>query len=148
MTLLKGVLFMSEKGNGGSLNLLELTADSLLAGGIAFAITAVLLLAGACAVSAGAIPQTAELQMVVAACAAGGFVGGVVNRRRWRCRRLLAGTSAGAVFLLILLMVNLTIYDGALTGEGDAAAVVCGCLFGSAASGFLPEGKKKRRRKR
>jgi putative membrane protein (TIGR04086 family) len=122
-------------------------AASLLGGGVAAVIGVILLLLCSVAISFGVIGQELELQLVIAACVLGGFFGGRMTCRKWGHRPLLAGLSAGAVFLLILLTIGLLAYESAMDLDGGSLGVMAGCLCGGAAAGLLGgrTGKKKKR---
>ncbi len=138
---------MSKEGDPGS-RIVSMAAASLLGGALAAAISLVLLLGCAAAVSAGMLSEKLELHATIAACVVGSFCGGLLTKKRWERRALLAGLSAGGVFFLLLLTVNLAVYkDADLTGA-SALGVLAGCLCGGAIAGVLGQkGKKKKKRR-
>ena len=134
------------KGGEHSANVVTMAVGALLGGAAALAVTLLLLLACAGAISAGALPERLELHVTVAACVLGGFCGGSLTRRRWGHHALPAGLAAGAVFFLLLLCVSLACFQS--TGFGGAGlGVLAGCLCGGALAG-LPAGRKKKKKKR
>jgi len=142
----KGVLFVSKEGEQGS-RFLNMAVGSLLGGALATVIVLVLLLACAAAISSGMLAEELELHVTIAACVVGGFCGGELAKKRWGCKPLLAGLSAGAVFFLILLTVSLVGFGGAdISGSG--LGVMAGCLCGGAIAGLLSRGGGKRKKKR
>lgn len=139
---------MGNTGKGGerSSGLVTMTVASLLGGAMAAVITLLLLLLCSVAISSGIIGQSLELQVIIAACVIGSFCGGRLTRRRWGCRQLIAGLSAGAVFFLILLTISLIGYETVDIG-GAGLGVMAGCLCGGAIAGLLGgKGTKKKRR--
>lgn len=134
------------KGRERNTGFVTMTAASLLGGVAAAVITLILLLFCSIAISSGMIGQDMELQLIIAACVIGSFCGGRLTRRRWGCRNLIAGLSAGAVFSLILLTISLVGYESVDIG-GSGLGVMAGCLCGGAIAGLLggKEIKKKRR---
>jgi putative membrane protein (TIGR04086 family) len=124
-----------------------MVAASLLGGAVAVMVGVILLLLCSVLISMGVIGQNAQIQAVIAACVLGGFCGGRVTGRKWKGRSLLAGLSARAVFLLILLLVGLLGYGSDLDLNGGSLGVMAGCLCGGAAAGLLGnrKGKKKKR---
>lgn len=144
---MKGVLFVSKEGEQG-LRFVGMAVGSLLGGAAAAVIALVLLLACAAAISSGALAEELELHVTIAACVAGGFCGGQIAKKRWGCKPLLAGLSAGAVFFLILLTVSLVGF-GAADISGAGLGVMAGCLCGGAIAGLLSwKGRKKKKKKR
>ncbi len=138
---------MGKEGEQGS-RLVNMAVASLLGGAVAAVITLVLLLACAAAISSGLLSEDLELHVTIAACVVGSFFGGRLTRKRWGCRALVAGLSAGAVFFLILLTVAL-LGPGPADMLGGGLGVMAGCLCGGAIAGLLGKsGKKKKKRKK
>lgn len=138
------------KGDGSSVNALNLMVGALLGGGVAAAVAVLALLVCAAAITAGILSEKLELHAAVASCVIGSFCGGRMTCRRWGGRNLFAGLSAGAVLFLLLLTIGLIGTDTADisgTGIGILAASLCG----GGAAGLLGQGRggrKKRRRAR
>jgi len=142
----KGVLFVRKEGEQGS-RFVSMAVGSLLGGAAAAVIVLVLLLACAAAISSGALAEELELHVTIAACVVGSFCGGQIAKKRWGCKPLLAGLSAGAVFFLILLTISLVGF-GAADISGSGLGVMAGCLCGGAIAGLLSRGGGKKKKKK
>lgn len=136
---------MGKGGERGS-GFVTMAVASLLGGAAALVITLILLLICSVAVSSGVAGQRLELQMTIAACVIGSFCGGRLTCRRWGCRRLIAGFSAGVVFFLILLTVGLVGYGASDLG-GAGLGIMAGCLCGGAIAGLLGGGSRKKKKR-
>lgn len=125
---------------------LDMALGSLLGGALAAGVALLLLLAAAVAISSGVMPEELERHVTIAACAIGGFCGGLLARERWQSRALFAGLSAGLVFFLLLLSVSLLGFGGP-DFSGGTLGVLAGCLGGGALAGlFSKKGRKKKKR--
>ena len=133
----------AEQGNG----LAAQTASLLLGGVISVAVSILLLLLGSCAVSAGLLDQDKPLRLVLGACLAGAFFGGMFTGKRWEKRRLFAGVLSGLVAFLILLSVGLMGYGATLEGESGIGVLIC-CVCGGGIAGFVRGGSRKKQKKR
>lgn len=137
---------MERKGEGGG-RLLEMATAALIGGVISLAVTFILLLLSACAISAGILDEGLSQQIVVVACIVSGYIGGKLVGRKSKETGLWVGLTAGIVFCLMLLTVSLIFFGPSAREKGAALAVAAGCLCGSTLSGIgKKKGKKKRRR--
>lgn len=119
----------------------------LLKGGIvALAVTLLILLAGACLISAGVLSESAMGPLVTAACVLGALAGGLLAVRWVGSRPLPVGLGTGLILFLLLLSLGLLLYDSASLAQGGVRlALACAC--GGALAGVLGSRKKKRKRK-
>lgn len=119
----------------------------ILKGGIvALAVTLLILLVGACMISAGILSEGAMSGMVTAACVAGALLGGLLAVRWVGSRPLPVGLGTGLILFLLLLSIGLLLYDGASLAQGGIRlALACAC--GGALAGVLGSRKKKPKRK-
>jgi len=119
----------------------------VLVGGVAgLLVCLALLMACSIGISAGFAKETFMYQLTVIGCVAGGFFGGLWSVRRCRSRTLIVGLAVGAVFFFLLLTVGVLLFDGAAPDEGGLG-LLCGSLFGGAASGILGGKPQKRKRR-
>lgn len=119
---------------------------TVFGGALALLICMLLLLLASVGISAGVIPERFMVHCLFAGCVIGGFCGGAVAVRRSGAGKLLAGLSAGAVMLLLIVTV------GSLTGsleflEGHGVGIGLSCLIGGMTAGLLRGKPKKKRRK-
>ncbi len=120
-------------------------ALAVLRGGIlACGTAAVLLLAAACLISAGAMGERWLIGGVPGACVAGSLLGGLYAVVAGAGRRSLAvGLGTGVTLFLLLLCVGLLAYDAAGL-EREGAGTLCACLCGGGLAGrvdLCPERK-------
>ena len=66
---------MEKRGEGGG-RLVEMATAALVGGVISLAVTVLLLLLSACAISAGILNEKLSQQIVVISCVVGGYIGG------------------------------------------------------------------------
>ena len=122
-------------------------ALAVLRGGIlACGTAAVLLLAAACLISAGAIGERWLIGVVPGACVAGSLLGGLYAVGRTGRRSLAVGLGTGGTLFLLLLCVGLLAYDAAGL-EREGAGTLCACLCGGGLAGVLSLPRKKKRRR-
>jgi len=123
------------------------TMCEILKGGVvALAVTLLVLLAGACLISAGVLSESSMGALVTAACVLGALAGGMLAVRWAGSRPLPVGLGTGLILFLLLLSIGLLLYDGASLAQGGVRlALACAC--GGALAGVLGSRKKKRRRK-
>ena len=133
-----------KKGRGEAGGALSSLAKAVCIGAAVSAAAGILLLA-ACAVAiwGGLIRMELSLQAGIAACAAGGLIGGCVGVRRAGCRALPVGAGVGLLFFLILAAVGLMV-TGAEPGAGQLP-VLLACLCSGGLSGLTGGRRKKRR---
>ena len=121
----------------------------LLGGGAALLSAVVLLLVGAVLVSSGVITQAREPQLVTGVVLIGAVIGGVIAKRGWTHKKLVAAMLSGAVFFCFLAVIGLLGFSGVnvvQNGVGNLAGALCG----GALAGVLgrTRGKKGKRRNR
>lgn len=119
---------------------------AVIGGVLALLICMLLLLLTAAGILAGVISERLMVHCLFAGCVIGGLFGGFAAIRRCGSRALLAGLSAGAVMLLLILTV------GSLTGspaswENHGVGIGLSCLIGGMTAGLLRGKPKKKRRK-
>lgn len=120
----------------------------MLKGGVwGVGISLLVLGAAACLVWLGLLSNGAAGRAVVAACLAGGFVGGLIAVRKGKLAPLPEGLGTGVVLFLLLLTAGVVIY-GALPGLQTGGVVAGACLCGGGLAGVLGRGGGKKRRKR
>lgn len=118
----------------------------LLGGGVALLCAVLMLLAASAALSAGLISQSCQSQLVIGVVLFSAFFGGIVGKRGWEHKKLIAGVLSGVVFFLMLAVIGLLGYSGynlMQYGIGNLISSVCG----GAMAGML-NGKQGRRGKR
>lgn len=119
----------------------------LLKGGILSAAVGVAaLFLCAALVSAGVLREGLMDSGVLAACVAGGLVGGLYAVRKVGVRTLLVGLGAGFVQFLLLLSLGFLLYEGASLANGGLH-ILCACAGGGAIAGILG-GRPKKKQKR
>ena len=121
-------------------------AGAVIGGVLALLICMLLLLLISVGISAGVIQERVMVRCLFAGCVIGGFCGGIAAIKRCGSGALLAGLSAGAVMLLLILTV------GSLAGspeslEEHGIGIGLSCLIGGMAAGLLRGKPKKKRRK-
>ena len=134
--------------------LLQYGKAVLFGGGVAFVICLLCLLLASVGISRGLLSAGLRTQLVVIACVAGGFCGGLFAVRQCPARGLIVGIAVGGVLFLLQLTLGLLLYD-TLSPENGGLGLLCGALCGGAAAGILGGGgrrpsyaKGKKRRKR
>ena len=113
---------------------------------MALAVTLLVLLAGACLISAGILSESAMGGLVTASCVIGALLGGLLAVRWVGSKPLPVGLGTGAILFLLLLSIGLLLYDGASLAQGGVRLVLA-CACGGALAGVLGSRKKKRKRK-
>lgn len=98
----------------------------------------------AAVLSMGELREQMMEGMVLASCALGCLVGGLVAKRAVGIAPLFAGLSVAGITIVSLVFVSTLLYEKSLAGEGSAG-VICACLSGGALCGVF--GKKSGRRR-
>lgn len=130
------------EGNGGG-GLPPLASAILTGSALAAVVSALLLFLCAAVIWSGLLDMGLSLQVSIAACAVGGFVGGCVGVRRAGCRALPVGVGVGILFFLILAAVGLLALD-ATPGMG-LLPILLVCLCSGGLAGLTGKRRKKRR---
>ena len=119
----------------------------ILKGGIvALAVTLLILMAGACLISAGVLSDSAMSGLVTASCVIGALLGGLLAVRWVGSKPLPVGLGTGLILFLLLLSIGLLLYDSASLAQGGVRlALACAC--GGALAGVLGGRRKKPKRK-
>jgi len=123
--------------------LLRYGREVLLGGGLALAVSLLLLFLAAVGVSRGLLGAGLREQIAVVACVLGSFGGGLFAVRRCPARGLFVGLAVGAVLFLLQLTLGLLIYD-APSLENGGIGILFSDLCGGAAAGILAGGGKRR----
>lgn len=114
----------------------------LLGGGVALAVSLLVLLLAALGISRGLLSGELQTQLTIVSCVAGSFFGGLTAVRRCPARGLLVGLAVGGVLFLLQLTIGLLLYD-TLALESGGVGLLFGALCGGAAAGILGRGGKK-----
>ncbi len=125
---------------------LKAMTQVLIGGGIAVAVSFLVLFVCAIAISKGWISQDKSGWCSVAAAVISSFVGGIIAVSRCKGRSLIVGLLTGLVLFLILLTAGFLIYQSVALEEGGLP-LGCGCLLGGALAGLFGARPKKKRRK-
>ena len=112
----------------------------------ALALTLMLLMGCAAAVSARWLGQQAMERCVVMVCIVGSLVGAAVAMRREREWAMALGLGTGGMLFLLLLALGILLYESAPVLEG-VPGIFCACLCGGAMAGILGRKTKKKRRR-
>jgi putative membrane protein (TIGR04086 family) len=127
--------------------LLQYGKASLLGGGLAFAVSLLLLFLFAVGVSRGLLEEGLRYQLTVVSCVLGSFAGGIFAVRQSPARGLFVGLAVGGILFLLQLTISFLFFEG-LSMEGGGIGLLFGGLCGGAAAGILSGGGKKRGGKR
>lgn len=121
------------------------TAMAILTGAaVAVAVTMLFLFACAAAISAGWLELARSWQLTIAACAVGGFIGGLLAVRRVGHRALPTGLGTGLLSFLVLMAVGLLLSENAAPGLRQLPLLFA-CLCAGGLAGLTGKKRKKRR---
>ncbi|MCI8871118.1 MAG: TIGR04086 family membrane protein [Lawsonibacter sp.] len=114
--------------------------------GAALAVTLILLLLCAAAVSARWLSQTAMERSVIAVCVLGSLAGGWVSAAQRREMSVLLGLGTGAALFLLLTAIGVLFFEDAPAAE-QIPVIFSACLCGGGAAGILGRKTKKKHRR-
>lgn len=124
--------------------LIRMLTSVLAGGGVAFAISVIVLAGGAALISAGRLSEGTMEQVTLCASVLGCFAGGLYSVRQCQSRLLLTGLAVGGIYYLLWVTAGLlTCGTDSLLGN---LQVLCAGLLGGAVAGFWGARPKKRRK--